>query len=84
MRMNPQHATDREQQYKLSKEQQEPSILAWWGSVVMFCNEEVMFPCLDCTLRRMGSSIPGGSMCLLIFASTSNPGSVSSLAKHLY
>uniref|UniRef100_A0A0E9W7F3 Uncharacterized protein n=1 Tax=Anguilla anguilla TaxID=7936 RepID=A0A0E9W7F3_ANGAN len=39
----------------------------------MFCNDEVMFPCLYCTLRRMGSSIPGGSMCLLIFASTSNP-----------
>uniref|UniRef100_A0A0E9XZU7 Uncharacterized protein n=1 Tax=Anguilla anguilla TaxID=7936 RepID=A0A0E9XZU7_ANGAN len=46
--------------------------------------KKVMFPCLDCTLRRMGSSIPGRSMCLLIFASTSNPGSVSSLAKHLY
>uniref|UniRef100_A0A0E9XZ72 Uncharacterized protein n=1 Tax=Anguilla anguilla TaxID=7936 RepID=A0A0E9XZ72_ANGAN len=42
--MKPQHATDREQQYKLSKEQQEPSILAWWGSVVMFCNEEGNVP----------------------------------------
>uniref|UniRef100_A0A0E9XZ81 Uncharacterized protein n=1 Tax=Anguilla anguilla TaxID=7936 RepID=A0A0E9XZ81_ANGAN len=42
--------------------------------------KKAMFPCLDCTLRRMGSSIPGGSMCLLVFASTSNPGSGSSLA----
>uniref|UniRef100_A0A0E9Y1D5 Uncharacterized protein n=1 Tax=Anguilla anguilla TaxID=7936 RepID=A0A0E9Y1D5_ANGAN len=42
--------------------------------------KKVMFPCLDCTLKSMASSIPGGSMCLLVFASTSNPGSVSSLA----
>uniref|UniRef100_A0A0E9UM33 Uncharacterized protein n=1 Tax=Anguilla anguilla TaxID=7936 RepID=A0A0E9UM33_ANGAN len=35
--------------------------------------KKAMSPCLDCTLRMMGSSIPGGSMCLMVFASTSNP-----------